>query len=364
MKRLLTSLALLGTLMSMTYCTLAADGVLPHQSPQFRDGAFRNPVPMKQHGFWGTLGLFWEVTFNKPSTTVPTGAIPVQPLTRAALLAAPDKSLFRLGHSTLLMKIGGDFYLTDPVFSKRVSPVQWAGPARFHEAPISVDQLPPIKAVILSHDHYDHLDHQSILALAATAEHFITPLGVGDRLVKWGVPAAKVTQLDWWQEKRIGSMTLVATPAQHFSGRGLSDGNKTLWASWVMRHPELNLFFSGDTGYFDGFRKIGEKYGPFDVAMMETGAYDKRWPDVHMQPEETLQAFIDVKGKWLMPVHNGTFDLGLHAWREPFDRIAALAEQRGVSLATPEMGERLDLKAPHAGRRWWHDVDPAVTAAQ
>jgi L-ascorbate metabolism protein UlaG (beta-lactamase superfamily) len=167
----------------------------------------------------------------------------------------------------------------------------------------------------------------------------------------------KVQQLDWWESTQIDGVQVRATPAQHFSGRGVNDGNSTLWASWVIQSPGLNLFFSGDTGYFDGFKKIGEKYGPFDVAMLETGAYDQQWPDVHMQPEETLQAFQDLKARWLMPVHNGTFDLSLHAWREPFDRIAALAEQHGVSLTTPGMGERLDLRQPAAGQRWWTAVD-------
>ncbi len=148
-------------------------------------------------------------------------------------------------------------------------------------------------------------------------------------------------------------MKLVATPSQHFSGRGLFDGNQTLWASWVIDAPDVRVFFSGDSGYFDGFKQIGEQYGPFDVTMIETGAYDKLWPDVHMQPEQTLQAHLDLRGKWLMPVHNGTFDLGLHAWHEPFDRITGLAAKRGVRLATPQMGEAVDLAQPTKGEKWW-----------
>ena len=357
MQRYLLSTLPIGIFSVMTYCTFAGASVRTSASPQFSEGKFRNPAVMKKHSFSEMAGLWWTFAFKKKPESVPVGAVPVSVLTRAQLLASPDNSLFRLGHSTLLLKLDNAFYLTDPVFSERASPVQWAGPARFHQSPISIADLPPIRAVILSHDHYDHLDHASILALAAKTEHFITPLGVGARLIGWGVDSDKVRQFDWWQSVKLGAVTLVATPAQHFSGRTLSDGNSTLWASWVIQSPGLNLYFSGDTGYFDGFKKIGDKFGPFDVAMLETGAYDKQWPDVHMQPEETLQAFLDLKGKWLMPVHNGTFDLGLHAWREPFDRIAALAEQRGVALATPEMGQLLNLSLPQAGRRWWTDVD-------
>ncbi|WP_187363135.1 MBL fold metallo-hydrolase [Massilia aquatica] len=342
----------------MASCTFAGSPAPQHPSPQFSDGKFRNPVPMFKQSPAQLARLAWTFMMGKNKDTVPSGAIPVQALTRAQLLAAPDNTLFRLGHSTLLLKLDNAFYLTDPVFSKRASPVQWAGPARFHQPPISIEELPPLKAVILSHDHYDHLDHAAVLALAAKTEHFLAPLGVGDRLVAWGIDAAKVTQLDWWQERKVGNVRLIATPAQHFSGRSLSDGNSTLWASWVFVHKDVRVFFSGDTGYFAGFKAIGDKFGPFDVAMLETGAYDKQWPDVHMEPEQTLQAFLDLKGKWLMPVHNGTFDLSLHPWHEPFDRIAALASARGVPLATPEMGQALDLSNPAPGQAWWKRVDP------
>ena len=328
-----------------------------HASPQYHDGKFHNTRAIPKDTLGKMLGIFWKFLVHKPKNTIPTGTIPVLALTRAQLLAAPNDTVFRLGHSTMLIKLGGAFYLTDPVFSKRASPVQWFGPARFHQPPISIADLPDIEAVILSHDHYDHLDHAAVVELAAKTRHFITPLGVGDRLVAWGVPAAKVQQFDWWHGTEINGVTLVATPARHFSGRTISDRDTTLWASWVIRHDDVNLFFSGDSGYFDGFKQIGERFGPFDVAMVETGAYDAMWPDVHMQPEETLQAFIDLQGKTLMPVHNGTFDLGLHRWQEPFDRIVALAQAKGIALTTPKMGEQLDVRAPAPMQAWWSGVD-------
>jgi len=325
-------------------------------SPQHRDGKFRNVVPRQSPGFLKTLGIAWRVLTSKPDTTVPRAPIPVQALSAAALADAPDASLFRLGHSTLLLKLAGEFWLTDPVFSERASPVQWAGPKRFHAPPIDIAELPPIKGVILSHDHFDHLDHDAILQLAPKVEVFVTPLGVGDRLIAWGIPAAKVRQLDWWQSTSVHGLQLVATPAQHFSGRSLRDGDSTLWASWVIVSGDLRLFFSGDTGYHADFKTIGDRLGPFDVTLLETGAYDAQWPEVHMQPEETLQAHLDLRGRWLMPVHNGTFDLAMHPWHEPFDRILDLAAAHGVRLATPSMGERLSLAAPHPGQRWWTSV--------
>jgi L-ascorbate metabolism protein UlaG (beta-lactamase superfamily) len=317
---------------------------------------FRNDTPAPRSDFLSTLGIMWKFLFNKPSDTVPAGAIPVEALSSEALLAAPDRTIYRLGHSTLLIKLRDAFWLTDPVFSERASPVQWMGPKRFHQSPIALEALPPIKGVILSHDHYDHLNYDTIKQLAPKVEHFLTPLGVGDRLIAWGVDAAKVRQLNWWECASIEGLRFVATPAQHFSGRGLNDGNRTLWASCVMIDGAKRVFFSGDSGYFAGFREIGERYGPFDLTLIETGAYNEDWPYVHMQPEQSLQAHVDLKGKWMMPIHNGTFDLALHAWNEPFDRIAKLADRAGVSLTTPRIGEALSLAAPHTGERWWRAI--------
>jgi L-ascorbate metabolism protein UlaG (beta-lactamase superfamily) len=318
------------------------------------DGQYRNQATLPRDGFLKKLRIGLKYLFlSKPADTRPAAPLPVRRVTPDDLASAPDNSLWRLGHSTVLLKVRGHFFLTDPVFSERASPVQWAGPKRFHAPPIILDELPPIKAVLLSHDHYDHLDHATILHLAARVGVFLTPLGVGDRLIAWGVPAHKVRQLDWWQATEVEGTSFVATPSQHFSGRGLSDSNSTLWASWVMIEPDWRLFFSGDSGYFPGFEQIGERYGPFDLTLVETGAYNRNWPNVHMQPEQSLQAHLDLRGRWLLPIHNGTFDLAMHPWQEPFERIVALADHAGVPVTTPMMGERVSILAPQAGRPWW-----------
>jgi L-ascorbate metabolism protein UlaG (beta-lactamase superfamily) len=353
-------------LIAMAYSILSC-AALPAtsytSSPQHAEGKFHNTAPREQPGFFKTAAIFWRFATGKPADTVPSQPLPVQALSQADLLAAPDQSLWRLGHSTMLLKIEGKFWLTDPVFSERASPFQFLGPKRFHAPPIALDDLPPITGVILSHDHYDHLDHDAIQQLAPKVAHFVAPLGVGDRLIAWGVPAAKVQQFDWWQGTTIAGVKLVATPAQHFSGRSLSDGNRTLWASWVIQTHNTRIFFSGDTGYFDGFKAIGERFGPFDLTLIETGAYDAQWPDVHMQPEESLQAHLDVKGRHLMPIHNGTFDLALHPWTEPFDRITALAGKASVPLVAPVMGERLDIRQPALSKQWWKDTQPQARPA-
>ncbi|WP_442808200.1 MBL fold metallo-hydrolase [Trinickia soli] len=336
--------------------------VLSSSSEQHDGDRFRNVKPRPAEGIGKSLRLAWNVLFNKPRGTTPAGALPVDTLAREHLEAAPDRSLYRLGHSTMLLKLRGQFWLTDPVFAERASPFRRFGPKRFHAPPIALGDLPPLRGVILSHDHYDHLDRETVLALAGTTAVFLTPLGVGDRLIDWGVDATKVRQFDWWQGVEIDGLALTATPAQHFSGRSLFDRNSTLWASWVIVDDDLRVFFSGDTGYFDGFKAIGERFGPFDVTLLETGAYDAQWPYVHMHPEETVQAHVDLRGRWLLPVHNGTFDLAMHRWHEPFERVTALSIARGLAISTPRMGERVDLSSPHRGERWWRDVVEAAQA--
>jgi L-ascorbate metabolism protein UlaG (beta-lactamase superfamily) len=320
----------------------------PAGAPRDADGRYRNFVPIPARSFTDLIALNLKVAFDKPAGTVPDQPVPVQPVAAADIAAAPDASLWKFGHSTVLIKLAGALWLTDPVFGERASPLSFIGPKRFHAPPIALDALPDIRAVLISHDHYDHLDRGSIEQLAAKTDWFVTPLGVGDRLIEWGVPAAKVRQLDWWQSTTIDGVRLVATPARHFSGRSLTDRNSTLWASWAILGAGQRIFYSGDTGWHAEFKTIGERLGPFDVTLIECGAYNTLWPDVHLMPEQAVQAHRDLRGRRLVPVHHGTFDLAMHRWDEPMQRVAAAAAAAGIDMVLPGVGMRLHLPLPLA----------------
>ncbi len=319
------------------------------QSAQvFKNTEFEYKTDLRN--IWKILKEYISVERAAP---VPIDALPIKPLSFAEIQAAKNNSAAKLGHSTILMKINEQLILLDPVFSERASPVQWAGPKRFHKSPISIDELEHIDVVVISHDHYDHLDKNSIKQLNNKVGHFIVPLNVGTYLQKWGVEPSKISELNWWQSTQVNGVEYIATPTQHFSGRGLTDRDETLWASWVIRTDDLNVYFSGDSGYFSGFAEIGEKYGPFDLTFVEAGAYNKLWADIHMLPEESVQAHIDLKGMVMTPIHNATFDLALHDWYEPLDRVEISAKQNGVTLATPVFGELFEMKSPKQSVSWW-----------
>ena len=284
----------------------------------------------------------------------PKAPIPVIPLSEPSLDAIVDDAVIRLGHSTVLLKLADKYVLLDPVFSERASPIQWMGPKRFHEPPISIEDLPPIDAVIISHDHYDHLDAGTIKLLAHKVSRFIVPKNVGKYLVGWGVDKRIIEELEWWQQTRaVPGIEITAAPAQHFSGRGLFDKDTTLWASWAIKTPTTSVFYSGDSGYFAGFKTIGEKLGPFDLTLIETGAYNALWTDIHMLPKESVNAHLDVEGKVMMPVHNSTFDLALHDWFEPLEEVSTHARENHVALCTPKIGEIISISSPAPTTQWW-----------
>ncbi|NQY93942.1 MAG: MBL fold metallo-hydrolase [Campylobacteraceae bacterium] len=337
----------------MATCCSKAD--INYDSTQFIKGKFRNVIRRKKSSLKDTMSILWDVAFNKAKVSFPTDkhAIPVIKLKTKDLEDMKNNSVIRLGHSSLVLKLENELYLTDPVFSNRASPFSWFGPKRFHQPPLSAQDLPKIKAVIISHNHYDHLDSECITTIKDKVERFYVPLGVSSYLIKYGVEKDKIVELDWWQSFEANGISFTATPAQHFSGRSMFDFDKSLWCSWVIKTPNVNLFFSGDTGYFDGFKEIGDKYGPFDMTFVEAGAYNKRWMDVHMMPEQTVNAHTDLQGKVLFPIHNGTFDLSLHSWYEPFDRIYKLSINKDISSVFPKMGENIDILGSYKTNKWW-----------
>lgn len=325
-------------------------------SPQWRDGKFQNTLP-RHDGPMTEMLTKWLAGVDH---TVPATPLPVMERDGAELAKAPQSGLriTWLGHSTILVSIDGYRVLVDPILSERASPFSWIGPKRFYPPPLAFQALPKIDVVLISHDHYDHLDQRTIVRLKDTSALFVVPLGVGAHLESWGVPLARIVERDWWGEAQVGELTLTATPARHFSGRSLVMANRdqTLWAGWVMRGPEHRVYYSGDTAMFPGFAEIGERLGPFDAALIETGAYNRLWPDVHIGPEQAVQAHRMVRGGLYIPVHWGTFDLALHSWTEPVERLLVAAAKDGVPVVVPRPGESIEPATPPQLVRWWPEL--------
>jgi L-ascorbate metabolism protein UlaG (beta-lactamase superfamily) len=303
-------------------------------------------------------GTFWQMVRHQlfgEEQRVPLVPPPVIRRSTADYRTPPASGLRAtwIGHSTVLLEIDGVRLLTDPIWSERASPTTVLGPRRFSPPPIALDALPPVDVVLISHDHYDHLDMATVQALARRGTRFVVPLGVGAHLESWGIPAGQIDELDWGESATVAGLTLTATPARHYSGRNPLRPYRMLWASWVVRGPAHRVYFSGDTGYFDAFARIGEQHGPFDLTLLKIGASDPTWQQIHMSPEEAVQVHREVRGKLLVPVHWGTFNLGLHAWNQPADAVSAAAASQGVALAIPRPGEWVDVAAPPALQPWW-----------
>lgn len=322
----------------------------------YEDGKFINQVPSPMDvGLKDIPSLLYQQIKGDPDRQ-PSVKFDVQKIDSLEIEQKPD-SITRLtwfGHSAFLLEIAGKKILLDPMFGDVPAPHPWLGKSRYSNGlPIEIEKLPQIDAIIMSHDHYDHLDYGSIMRLKGKTKQFYMPLGVGAHFRKWGVSDEHIHELDWWDDIQLDSLKFTCTPARHFSGRGFGDRATTLWCSWVIQSPEKNIYFSGDSGYAPHFKEIGEKFGGFDFAMMECGQYNEKWRSIHMMPEETIQAAVDVKAKVTQPIHWGAFTLSLHSWTDPIERATKEAAKRGVTLCTPEIGEAVVIGQEYPAGRWW-----------
>lgn len=323
-------------------------------SPQWRDGKFRNPEPMV-NDTWKAL----KGSFDQHPSAVPKSALPVMVHDSTRYSTAPVSGLRAtwLGHSTTIVEIDGLRLLLDPMWGERPFPVSWMGPKRWYPPPLPLDQLPRLDAVLISHDHYDHLDRGTIEALLPRKLRFVVPLGMARRLRDWGMDSALVTELDWWDSTKVGDLRIVSTPARHASGRGILDQGKSLWMGFAILGGTQRVYYSGDTGPQASSKSIGEKLGPFDLTLLECGQYDPAWPDWHLSPEQTLRMHKAVRGKVLMPVHWGLFRLAYHSWKDPVERLVKANADGAEVLAFPRPGESFEPTVAVPLEAWWAPLD-------
>ena len=322
-------------------------------SPEYKDGRFENdPKQNMDSSIIKNIQLYRQGFIREPQFEIPV--IEVDP---ASLGKAPAMGLRAIwfGHASVLAEIDGVRMMTDPVLSERVSPLTMVGPKRFHAPPVALAELKGIDLVVISHDHYDHLDMETTKRLASQGTHFFVGLGIGAHLERWGVPREQIHEMDWWEEVDFKGVKVICTPARHYSGRKSMD-NSTLWASWVVKGPQHSVYFSGDTGYADHFREIRRRLGPVDLTFMKVGAYGDTWLDIHMNPESAVQAQLDLEAKTMLPVHWATFDLSYHAWDDPISRTIAAAKEKNFELITPRIGEKFEFGQPFANTDWYRGV--------
>jgi L-ascorbate metabolism protein UlaG (beta-lactamase superfamily) len=323
------------------------------KSVHYKNGAFQNLTPtevmLKNASYIKMVKDF----FDKPANATPQTVIP-SIKTDLKSLKADTPILTWFGHSSYLIQSKGVNILVDPVFSGNASPFSYFGKAFTGTDIYSIADLPPVHMVIITHDHYDHLDYKTISQLKSTVKTFYMPLGVGAHLEHWGVAAEKIVEFDWWEQANIHEqIELIATPARHFSGRGFQRG-KTLWTSYLLKLHGYTILIGGDSGYENHFKEIGAKYGPIDLAILEAGQYGESWPNIHMMPEETVQAAKDLRAKVLFPVHWSKFALAFHAWDEPIKRVLKSAAEKQVKLTTPRIGEPIIFDEQYPQQNWWN----------
>ncbi len=361
MKFLYISLSILALLAIATYLFMqqASFGKNPSgtrlerikKSPNYRDGSFQNihhtPNFGEGYNFWKILSMYF-----KKGTTEPTKILPSKKLNFTEN-NSDDFKLTWLGHSSYIIQVDGKTIVMDPVIVGNASPLSFFGKAYPIEHPYTLNDLPSIDYVFLSHDHYDHLDYKTIIQLKDKVKHFYTSLGVGSHLEYWGVPSDMITELDWNESVNIDStMRLTALPARHFSGRGFTR-NQTLWSSFAFKTKNKNIYIGGDSGYDDHFKKIGKKHGPFDLSILECGQYNPAWGYIHMMPEEVAQAAEDLGTKLLLPVHWAKFTLALHTWTDPIERVTKAAAEKNIAITTPMIGETIILDTYTPSTTWW-----------
>jgi len=323
-------------------------------SKNFKDGKFQNLTETDVSGDMNYVKTLSE--YFTDGNKVPDWNIPVKKISSETIAKTLDSTtkITWFGHSALLLELDGKKVFLDPMLGNVPAPHPLLGSMRFNDTlPLAIENIPNLDAVIISHDHYDHLDYGSIKKLKDRVGHFYVPLGVGAHLISWGVSEEKITEMDWWETISFDGIQLTATPSRHFSGRGVTDRFNTQWSSWVIKGQKDNIYFSGDSGYDTHFKEIGDKYGPFDMAIMECGQYDAQWPLIHMMPEETVQATIDVNAKLLLPIHWGAFKLGLHSWTDPIERVTTEAIAKNVPITTPIIGEAVTIGEPIPTSEWW-----------
>lgn len=323
-------------------------------SPAFDGEKFNNlelTVKLNSEEDSSLLKWVWGV-INPPKGKNPSDPIPSESLDKTILT---NNDMVWFGHSTVLFKIANKVFITDPVFY-RASPVPFAGePFKMTHTP-TISELPNIDAVLISHDHYDHLDYKTIQEIDSKTKLFIVPLGVKGHLQRWGVADEKIIELDWDEQTHIEDVVFTLVPARHFSGRRLNQENPTLWGGYVIKSPNLALYFSADSGYGKHYADRIAKYGPFDFAMIENGAYDKNWAFIHEFPEQTIQAINDIKVNKVLPIHWGKFDLANHSWKEPIERLLEIAKPYNLHIATPKIGQVFNINRPLPNELWWQDV--------